>query len=122
MLARSIEPVKLNEVAGLVKQAASVIDQMLVLNTSIDLAATSAVAHYRSEARAAEEAADRLVSGSRALESDREQVIASLSSRVEELESLIAKQKSEIEALRVMLWPKSAGAPGGMPPSDRYQR
>lgn len=107
--AGSIEPSDLKEVAGLVKQAADVIDQMLTLNTSIDLVAANAVSQYRKDARAAEEAAQLLVSRARSQDSDREMLLASLTSRVEELEDLVARQKEEIEALRLLVWPNAGG-------------
>ncbi len=118
--AGAIEPSELKEVARLVKQAATVIDQMLVLNNSIDLAASNAVTHYRSEARLAEEAADRVTAEAKAVESERENMIVTLSARVQELEALLATQKSEIEALRTLIWPQS---PEAQPPrGSRFAR
>jgi uncharacterized protein (DUF4213/DUF364 family) len=107
--AGSIEPSDLKEVAGLVKQAAHVIDQMLTLNTSIDLAAANAVSQYRKDARSAEDAAHVLASRARAQDSDREALVSTLTARVEELEDLVARQKGEIEALRLLVWPNAGG-------------
>ena len=99
----------MKEVAGLVKQAAHVIDQMMSLNTSIDLAAANAVSQYRKDAQAAAEAAQLLVSRARSEDGDRDSLISSLTSRVEELEELVSRQKGEIEALRLLVWPNATG-------------
>jgi uncharacterized protein (DUF4213/DUF364 family) len=117
--AGSIEPSDLKEVAGLVKQAAHVIDQMMSLNTSIDLAAANAVSQYRKDAQAATEAAQLLVLRARSEDGDRDALISSLTSRVEELEELVSRQKGEIEALRLLVWPNAAGLNAKIPSRPR---
>ena len=94
--AGSIEPSELREVAGLVKQAASAIEQMSVLNQSMEEAAAAAVTHYRSQTKF-------LVAGAKALQSDSASLVVSLTAKVEELETLVQIQRKEISALREML-------------------
>ena len=117
--AGSIEPSELNEVAGLVKQAAQVIDQMLTLNSSIDIAAANAVAQYRKDAKTAEDAAQLVVSRARSQDTDRDSLISSLTFRVKELEELVARQKGEIEALRLLVWPNTDGLRPGLNKAPR---
>lgn len=103
----------------MVKQAAHVIDQMMSLNTSIDLAAANAVSQYRKDAQAATKAAQLLVLRARWEEGDRDTLISSLTSRVEELEELVSRQKGEIEALRLLVWTNAAGLHAKIPRGPR---
>lgn len=113
--AGAIGPSELKEVAGLIKQAASVIDQMVDLNATIDNAAASAISQYRTEARTAHEAHRQLLDSMKSKDNVRENLVATLTERVRQLEELVEKQRAEIEGLRKIIWPGAAAAAAKKP-------